>query len=113
MTVDRTGYPRFLRLGGHPLRWRLLTELAHSDLRVRELVDRVGEPQNLVSYHLRVLRTGGLVSATRSSFDARDSYYRLDLDRCADGLSGTAAALPLEPGRNVERLCSPRPAQGV
>jgi protein-tyrosine-phosphatase/DNA-binding transcriptional ArsR family regulator len=88
-----SGYPWFIRLVGHPVRWRLLTELAGSDLRVRELVDRVGEPQNLLSYHLRVLRTGGLVSATRSSFDARDSYYRLDLDRCAEGLAGTAAAL--------------------
>jgi protein-tyrosine-phosphatase/DNA-binding transcriptional ArsR family regulator len=93
MTVDAAGYPRFLRLAGHPLRWRLMTELARSDLRVRELVDRVGEPQNLVSYHLRVLREGGLVSARRSSFDARDSYYRLDLDQCAEGLASTALAL--------------------
>jgi protein-tyrosine-phosphatase/DNA-binding transcriptional ArsR family regulator len=91
--VDTAGFPRFIRLVGHPLRWRLLTELAHSDLRVRELVDLVGEPQNLVSYHLRVLRIGGLVSATRSTFDARDSYYRLDLDQCAQGLAATAAAL--------------------
>ncbi|GAA4725849.1 ArsR family transcriptional regulator [Nocardioides endophyticus] len=91
--ADTLGYPRFVRLVGHPLRWRLLTELARSDLRVRELVNRVDEPQNLVSYHLRVLRTGGLVSATRSSFDARDSYYHLDLDRCANGLAATASSL--------------------
>src|SRR4051794_33620907 len=91
--ADRAGYPAFLRLAAHPLRWQLLTELARSDLRVRELVARVREPQNLVSYHLRVLRAGGLVSATRSSFDARDSYYRLDLDACADGLDGAAVAL--------------------
>ena len=45
--------PAFARLAGHPLRWRLLTELAGSDLRVRELVALTGEPQNLVSYHLR------------------------------------------------------------
>ena len=29
--------PRFLRLAAHPLRWRLLTELAVSDYRVRDL----------------------------------------------------------------------------
>jgi hypothetical protein len=29
--------PGFLRLAGHPLRWRLLTELARSDQQVREL----------------------------------------------------------------------------
>jgi protein-tyrosine-phosphatase/DNA-binding transcriptional ArsR family regulator len=85
--------PAFVRLVAHPLRWKLLTTLADSDYRVRELVTRVGEPQNLVSYHLRLLRDGGLVTATRSSFDGRDSYYHLDLDRCADALAETGAAL--------------------
>jgi protein-tyrosine-phosphatase/DNA-binding transcriptional ArsR family regulator len=85
--------PPFARLAGHPLRWRLLAGLADSDLRVRELVTLVGQPQNLVSYHLRLLREGGLVTATRSSGDGRDSYYHLDLDRCARALAGTGAAL--------------------
>jgi protein-tyrosine-phosphatase/DNA-binding transcriptional ArsR family regulator len=85
--------PPFVRLTAHPLRWRLLAELARSDLRVRELVALVGQPQNLVSYHLRLLRSGGLVIATRSSFDGRDSYYHLDLDRCAQALAGAGAAL--------------------
>ncbi len=85
--------PAFVRLAAHPLRWRLLTELADSDYRVRELVTLVGEPQNLVSYHLRLLRDGGLVTATRSSFDGRDSYYHLDLDRCAAALGDTGASL--------------------
>ena len=77
----------------HPVRWRLLTALAGSDHRVRELVQLVGQPQNLVSYHLRLLRRGGLVTARRSSFDARDSYYHLDLDRCSAELATTGAAL--------------------
>src|SRR5215813_5119554 len=85
--------PVFVRLAAHPLRWRLLTELAHSDYRVRELVTRVDQPQNLVSYHLRLLRDGGLVTATRSSFDGRDCYYHLDLDRCAETLADSGAAL--------------------
>jgi ArsR family transcriptional regulator, arsenate/arsenite/antimonite-responsive transcriptional repressor / arsenate reductase (thioredoxin) len=85
--------PPFVRLAGHPLRWQLLTALAGSDRRVRELVALLGEPQNLVSYHLRLLREGGLVTARRSSFDGRDTYYHLDLDRCADGLATTGAAL--------------------
>jgi len=91
--VASTAAPAFVRLAAHPLRWRLLTELAESDYRVRELVTLVGEPQNLVSYHLRLLRDGGLVTATRSSFDGRDSYYHLDLDRCAEALIDTGAAL--------------------
>jgi ArsR family transcriptional regulator, arsenate/arsenite/antimonite-responsive transcriptional repressor / arsenate reductase (thioredoxin) len=85
--------PAFVRLVAHPVRWSLLTTLADSDYRVRELVARLGQPQNLVSYHLRLLRSGGLVTATRSSFDGRDSYYHLDLDRCADALAETGAAL--------------------
>ena len=85
--------PAFIRLAAHPLRWRLLKELADSDYRVRELATRVDQPQNLVSYHLRQLRDGGLVTATRSSFDGRDSYYHLDLDRCADALTRSGTAL--------------------
>src|SRR4051812_22539765 len=85
--------PAFVRLAAHPLRWSLLTALAGSDLRVRELVDHAGQPQNLVSYHLRLLRDSGLVTARRSSHDGRDSYYHLDLDRCAAALAETGAAL--------------------
>jgi protein-tyrosine-phosphatase/DNA-binding transcriptional ArsR family regulator len=85
--------PAFVGLVSHPLRWALLSTLADSDYRVRELVSRVGQPQNLVSYHLRLLRRGGLVTAIRSTFDGRDSYYHLDLDRCADALAETGATL--------------------
>lgn len=104
--------PAFLRLAAHPLRWRLLSELVVSDYRVRELVARTGEPQSLVSYHLRLLRDGGLVTATRSSFDGRDSYYHLDLDRCADALGDAGAALHpelrREPAPPVDLRRSPR-----
>ena len=85
--------PLFLRLMADPLRWRLARELADGDRRVRELVAAVGQPQNLVSYHLRQLREAGLVTARRSSFDGRDSYYHLDLERCAEAWAGSAAAL--------------------
>lgn len=85
--------PAFVRLAAHPLRWRLLTELAVGDYRVRELVELLGHPQSLVSYHLRLLRRSGLVTARRSSFDARDSYYHLDLEGCAHALAGAGVAL--------------------
>ncbi|MCA2217978.1 arsenate reductase/protein-tyrosine-phosphatase family protein [Jidongwangia harbinensis] len=93
MSPSTSAAPAFVRLAGHPLRWQLLAALAHSDLRVRELVAHLGQPQNLLSYHLRLLRAGGLVAAHRSSFDGRDSYYRLDLERCARALADTGAAL--------------------
>ena len=93
MTLSGQAPPRFVGLAAHPLRWRMLTHLASSDLRVRELVTLVDEPQNLVSYHLRLMRDEGFVTAARSSFDGRDSYYHLDLDHCADALAETGPAL--------------------
>nr|WP_202889626.1 ArsR family transcriptional regulator [Actinopolymorpha rutila] len=80
-------------MAGNPVRWRLLTELARSDLRVGELVAAIDQPQNTVSYHLGRLRAAGLVSTRRSSADQRDSYYHADLTRCGELLASTGAAL--------------------
>src|SRR3954462_7871333 len=85
--------PPFLRLAGHPLRWRLLSELAQRDRRVGELCELADRRQSLVSYHLRQLRDGGLVSLRRSAADGRDTYYVLDLARCGELLSSTGASL--------------------
>ncbi len=83
----------FLQLLGDDLRWQLFGELALSDRRVGELTERVGRPQNLVSYHLGELRSAGLVRARRSSADGRDTYYRADLRRCRELLRGVGDAL--------------------
>lgn len=83
----------FLRLAGHPLRWRILSELARSDRGVGELTGLADEPQNLVSYHLGKLRAARLVTARRSAADRRDTYYGLDLDRFGRLLSATGGAL--------------------
>src|ERR687891_1410246 len=85
--------PWVLRLAGHPLRWRLLSELSRSDRRVGELCELAGRRPSLVSYHLRQLRDGGLVSMRRSAADGRDSYYLLDLARCGELLSSAGASL--------------------
>jgi protein-tyrosine-phosphatase/DNA-binding transcriptional ArsR family regulator len=89
----KTSPPRFLRLAGHPLRWRLLSELARSDRRVGELCELAGRRQSLVSYHLRQLRDGGLVSVRRSAADGRDTYYVLDLTCCGELLASAGVAL--------------------
>src|SRR5215468_1004909 len=112
----RPAPPPFARMAADPLRWQLLRELAHSDRRVRELVALAGQPQNLVSYHLGQLRASGLVGARRSSFDGRDTYYHLDLARCAQSLASAGAALhpglrldpapPAVPARICARCCS-------
>ncbi|MFI9561143.1 arsenate reductase/protein-tyrosine-phosphatase family protein [Nonomuraea endophytica] len=85
--------PEFLRLTVHPVRWQLLSELARGDRQVRELTALVGQRQSLVSYHLRQLRTGGLVTLRRSSADKRDAYYSLNLAACRDLLANAGAAL--------------------
>jgi ArsR family transcriptional regulator, arsenate/arsenite/antimonite-responsive transcriptional repressor / arsenate reductase (thioredoxin) len=101
--------PRFLRLAGHPLRWRLLSELAHSDRRVGELCELAGRRQSLVSYHLRQLRDGGLVSMRRSAADGRDTYYVLDVARCGELLSSASRSLHpgLAPTPRPRAACEP------
>ena len=81
-------------------RWQILHELSQSDRRVHELTERLGEPQNLVSYHLRALREAGLVSAKRSAADGRDTYYRIEFDRCAELWCTAGSAL--QPGLRID-----------
>jgi protein-tyrosine-phosphatase/DNA-binding transcriptional ArsR family regulator len=95
--------PEFLSLAGHPLRWRLLHELARSDRRVGELCALTGRPQSLVSYHLRRLRDGGLVRSHRSAADGRDTYYVADLARCGELLSQAGEALHPALGSGASR----------
>lgn len=111
--------PLVVRLLANPVRWKLVRQLAFSDRRVWELAKVLGQPQNLVSYHLRQLRDGGLVTSRRSSLDARDTYYSLNLSACSQALSDAAAAV--HPGlvhwpgaKQGEEDCGPTgPAQRV
>ena len=56
-------------------RLRLLSALARAETCVCDLIDELGLPQPLVSYHLRKLRDAGLVRTRR---DAQWIYYSLD-----------------------------------
>ncbi|MEY2468908.1 MAG: ArsR family transcriptional regulator, arsenate/arsenite/antimonite-responsive transcriptional [Actinomycetota bacterium] len=85
----------------------MIAELGRSDRRVGELVQLIGKPQNVVSYHLGELRNAGIVSARRSSADGRDVYYRADLFRCRDLLG--EAGLSLHAGLSL----APSPPSGV
>jgi ArsR family transcriptional regulator, arsenate/arsenite/antimonite-responsive transcriptional repressor / arsenate reductase (thioredoxin) len=105
--MDATEPPEILGLLSDPLRWQLVIELGRSDRRVGELVQLLGKPQNVVSYHLAELRHAGIVSARRSSADGRDVYYRADLIRCRDLLG--KAGLSLHPGLSL----APAPPNAV
>ena len=80
-------------LFGNELRWRLARQLSKSDLKVGELTSSAGEAQNLVSYHLRILREAGLVRERRSSADGRDVYYSLERSAVTAALLGALAAI--------------------
>ena len=108
-----SGPPGFLQLAGHPVRWRLLRELARSDRQVRELTSLTSHPQSLVSYHLGRLRAAQLVSARRSSADGRDAYYTVDLARCGELLAAAGGALHPALGRGEPQAAGFRPAERI
>lgn len=120
--------PTVLKLVAHEVRWAVVRELACSDYRVQELVARLQLPQNLLSYHLRKLREGHLVTERRSNADEREVYYRLDLEQFQERylaagslvhpaitalLSPTIphASLPWMPGTRVLFLCTENSAR--
>src|SRR5258706_3626619 len=113
--VGATQPPEILGLLSDRRRCQLVGELGRSDRRVGELVQLVGKPQNVVSYHLAELRHAGIVSARRSAADGRDVYYRADLFRCRDLLGQTGPSLhpglslaPTQPDRVGPRRARPR-----
>src|SRR3982751_936586 len=98
-TADDLTPPAIFPLVADPHRWQLLSELSRSDRRGAGLTTLLGEPQNVVSYHLAELRHAGIVTARRSSADRRDVYYRADLFSCRDRLG--EAGLSLHPGLSL------------
>jgi protein-tyrosine-phosphatase len=83
------------------VRWRIVSALAQSDRRGRELVNLLHRPQNLVSYHLRQLLKHKLVSERRSAADGRDIYFSLRLDTLRQLYQETGQALHPALGETV------------
>jgi len=77
-------------------RLTILRLLALTDLKSGEIVEQVRVPQNAVSYHLKHLRALGLLRDRRSTADARDVYYSLDLDRLQALYTAAGDALHVE-----------------
>lgn len=73
--------PDLLKTLSHHVRWQIVQALMRSDCRVQELVQILGHPMNLISYHLKPLRDYGLVESRRSEADARDVYNSLGLQQ--------------------------------
>lgn len=87
---------QILKLLADDTRWRLLQELRISDRQVGELVTRLNVPQNLVSYHLGILRQAGFVQVRRSDADARATYYGLDIATLRASYQQIGRSLQLE-----------------
>ncbi len=77
-----------LTAAADPVRWRLLSELSAQGKRcVCDLQPVGGVAPNVLSYHLKVLRDAGLVSATR-----RGRW--MDYELSPDALDRLHAAVP-------------------
>ena len=83
--TNQSSASSILKLLADDTRWQLITALRRSDRQAGELGTLLKLPQNLVSYHLGVLRQAGLVQAHRSDADARAVYYSLDVAALGSG----------------------------
>lgn len=97
MKTNQSEALSYLRLLAHDLRWEIVQAVRLTDMRVSEIVAQVGQPSNLVSYHLRQLREGDVVTARRSAADGRDIYYTLNTATVRAGLDAMRAELLSEP----------------
>jgi len=72
-----------------PVRRRTIEALGDGPRRASDLADAAGTSRPVMSRHLRVLRTSGLVDVTLSADDARERLYSLR----GDGLIAVQAWL--------------------
>ncbi|HVN55747.1 MAG TPA: helix-turn-helix domain-containing protein [Anaerolineaceae bacterium] len=91
--MDEAKAPEILGLLSNDLRWNILKELAASDLRVQEICQRLGQPQNLVSYHLQKLRDHSLVREHQSIADGRETYYGINLSEVREQIKAAGDLL--------------------
>ncbi len=80
ITLPLNNLARSLKALGDETRLSIVRLLASTDMTAGEIQAQLGAPQNMVSYHLRMLRAIGLLRDRRSSRDARDVYYSVDLN---------------------------------
>jgi ArsR family transcriptional regulator len=76
---------------GDPARLAIIEALRGGTTCVCELTPALGMPQNLLSYHLRILREAGLISGERSG---RRIEYRIEPSAIHDLQRSVASLLP-------------------
>jgi protein-tyrosine-phosphatase/DNA-binding transcriptional ArsR family regulator len=80
-TISTAEVVQFFKVVADQTRLMIIRSLALTDLRAGEVVELLQLPQNAVSYHLKQLRSIGLLRNHRSNVDARDIYYSIDHER--------------------------------
>jgi len=98
VTADRgtnlTG-AELLAVAADPIRWTLLTQLAAGGSCVCNLQSHVPIAANLLSYHLKVLREAGLVTASRRGRWIDYALAPDALDRLHAAVPGAETAEPV------------------
>lgn len=77
-----------------PVRWAVLDVLAQGSRCVCDLQEQVPVPGNLLSYHLKVLREAGLVTASRRGRWIDYAVADDTLDRLRAALPGARHPVP-------------------
>lgn len=72
--LDMERGARLLKALAYPLRLSIVLHLREGELCVHDLVERVGVAQPLVSQHLTVLKSAGVIAGRRQG---REIVYRL------------------------------------
>jgi DNA-binding transcriptional ArsR family regulator len=103
MSVDTAVAEPTLKVLGEPMRWEIVRRLAAEDLCTCHLVEDLGVAQPLMSHHLRVLRTAGLV---RTEPCGPFTYYILEREALR-ALGDQLLALATRPARGATRRACP------
>ncbi len=89
-----------------PNRLRIFAELLDGDTCNCELKERLGLASNLLSHHLKVLESAGLVNSRRDAVDGRWIYYTADRQSISQWHDWLTTFF--DPNRIQERpLCGP------
>lgn len=100
MSFSPEAVGRLFKVLGDENRVRILQALEQGERSVSEILDKTGLPQTLASFHLRILREGGVVTTERRGPFV---YYRLAdaslpnlLEACAKYAETLHEARPVE-----------------
>ncbi|MET7996777.1 metalloregulator ArsR/SmtB family transcription factor [Amycolatopsis sp. NPDC005232] len=103
--VAEPRFPTFTEAGhllgalAAPIRMAIVLQLREAERSVHELVDALDIAQPLISQHLRVLKTAGVVQGERRG---REVVYRLIDDHLAHIVANAVDHVSEHPGRSEE-----------